>query len=81
MVGKNTSEAEKLKTIIDNSSIIKPKELENAIHRFMDGWLQWMTSDLRGEGEKRQAHSLVMEFLEANIKKQELILNGANSEE
>ena len=80
MIGKNNAEIEKLNTIIENSSIIKPKELENAIHRFMDGWLQWMTGDRRKEEEKKRAHSLVIEFLESNIKKQEVLLDGGDNE-
>lgn len=79
MVGKNLAEAEKLKTIIDNSNIIKPKDLENAIHRFMDGWLEWLTSDRRNDDEKNRAHFLVGEFLDSNIRQMDVILNGANN--
>ena len=79
--GKNNTEAEKLKTILDNSIIIKPKDLEHAIHRFLDGWLQWMTADRRSNEDKDKAHSLVKAFIETNIHGQELLLKGSINED
>ncbi len=81
LVGKNNTEAEKLKTILDNSIIIKPKDLEHAIHRFLDGWLQWMTADRRSNEDKDKAHSLVKAFIETNIHGQELLLKGSINED
>ncbi|MFT7157194.1 MAG: cell division protein FtsB [Parvicella sp.] len=76
LIGENSIEAEKLKTILDYSDIIKPKELENSIHQFLDGWLEWMASDRRNETDKQIAHVLVGEFIELNISLLEIETNG-----
>ena len=67
IIGVNNTEAEKLKTILNHSDLIKPKELENSIHKFLNGWLEWLSSDRREEDEKKKAHEIVDEFLSVNI--------------
>lgn len=68
MVGDNDTEAEKLRTIIEHTDVIKPKELEHSIVRFFDGWLEYLTYSKRDEKTKQNAHEVVKSFIEVNIK-------------
>jgi hypothetical protein len=68
MIGNNETEAEKLKTILDHTDVIKPKELEHSILRFLDGWLEYLSFTNRLENERENAHKVVSEFINVNIK-------------
>lgn len=69
---KNNTEIKQLNTIINHSNIIKPKQLENSIHQFLDGWLEWLTSDRRSEKDKQSAHNMVDEFIAINVQSKEI---------
>jgi len=75
LIGHNKTEAEKLRTILDNTIIIKPKELETTVNHFTEGWLEWLTSDRREETEKEKATIFVTQYVEINIKSSELNLH------
>lgn len=68
VVGDNETEAEKLRTIIEHTDVIKPKELEHSIVRFFDGWLEYLTYSKRDEKIKQDAHEVVNSFITVNIK-------------
>ncbi len=72
LIGENNTHCEKLQTILDQTTIIKPKEIENNIVQFLDGWLEWLASDRRNEVEKGEASQKVHEFIEINIKSLEI---------
>ncbi len=68
LIGDNETEAEKLKTILAHTDVIKPKELEHSILRFLDGWLEYLSYTNRVENEREKAHKVVSEFINVNIK-------------
>lgn len=68
VVGNNNTEIEKLKTIIAHSDIIKPKELEHSLLRFLDGWLEYLNFNNKPEAEKKNADKVVSAFITVNIK-------------
>jgi hypothetical protein len=72
-IGNNNTEIIKMETILANSDIIKPKELENSIQQFFNGWLEYLTFINRSENEKRNAANVVSEFINRNIKPREII--------
>lgn len=69
-ISQNKTEAQKLKTILDNTVYFENKYIEEAIHRFLGGWLEWLTADRRSDDEKNKAHDLVNKFLQENLNKQ-----------
>lgn len=71
--GSNNTEIEKLKTILDHSDIIKPKELEHSLMRFLDGWLEFLNFNSRDEAARQNAHNLVVEFIQMNVKPMEAL--------
>lgn len=66
-IGDNASELEKLKTILHHTDLIKPKELEHSLMKFLGGWLEFLAYDNRSETEKQRAHEIVSEFIQINI--------------
>jgi hypothetical protein len=73
LVSECDTEAQKLKTILEHSDIIKPKELEHSIMRFLSGWLEYLTYSNKPESEKENAHNIVSEFISVNVKPIELL--------
>jgi hypothetical protein len=71
-IGQNKTEAEKLRTILDHSDIINPKELENSIAQFMDGWLEWLAANKKADNLRQNAHQIVEEFISINVKSLEI---------
>jgi uncharacterized membrane protein (DUF106 family) len=71
-VSNNETEIEKLKTILSGMDIIKPRELEHSIVKFLDGWLEYLSFKHFAEDARRNAHNLVFEFINVNIKSIEL---------
>ena len=67
LMSNNDTEANKLKTIIDNTIIFPREEMEQVVVEFFKGWLEWLTSDKRPEGFKDHSHRLVKEFISINI--------------
>ena len=67
-IGINNIEIEKLKTILDHSDIIKPKELEHSIARFLDGWLEYLSFIEKPETDREKAHEAVTKFIDEKIK-------------
>jgi len=64
----NEKEINKIKSILDHSEIIKPKELELSLFQFLDGWLEWLNSDRRSPEEHDNAKQIVEVFVADNIK-------------
>lgn len=71
-IGENNTEIEKLKTKLD-SEIIKPRELEHSLMRFLDGWLEYLNFNNRPELERQNAHKTVDDFVTVNIKSLQII--------
>lgn len=67
-IGENDTEAEKLNTILAHADVIKPKELEHSILRFLDGWLEFLSYSNKAENERENALKIVNEFISVNIK-------------
>jgi hypothetical protein len=61
-------EINKIKTILDHSEIIKPRELESSLFQFLDGWIEWLNSDRRSHEEQENARQVVEIFIAENIK-------------
>jgi hypothetical protein len=67
-IGDNTTEAEKIKTILDHRDIIRPRELEHSIYQFLNGWLEYLSYAKRPDADHKSAHVLVDEFVALNVK-------------
>lgn len=66
----NEKEINKMKTTLEHSEFIKPKELEHIIYQFLNGWLRWLTANIQGrESHERQekAKKIVETFITENI--------------
>jgi hypothetical protein len=72
-ISSNENELNKIKIIIEESDIIKPKELELSLYQFLQGWLEWLTSDKRVHDEHETARHIVDSFISENIKSLHLI--------
>lgn len=66
-IARNDTEANKLKAIIDHTTILPSGEMERVIAEFFNGWLEWLTSDRKPEEFKERSHQLVREFITINI--------------
>ena len=75
-LSNNKKEINKMKTILDHSEIIKPKELELSLFQFLDGWIEWLNSDNRNHEEHENARQVVEIFIAENIKSFHLVNNN-----
>lgn len=64
--GINKSEITKLKDIIENTTII-PKEFEQYLFQFMQGWLHWMSANLHNEEKQSACKEVLNDFISKNI--------------
>lgn len=76
LIGQNETQATKIKTILDNTTIIKPRDLKQSLNKFLDGWLEWMTANRRKNEEIERAHQIVDNFINNNISYIENILGS-----
>jgi hypothetical protein len=68
---KNTAEINKLNELIDHTIII-PKELEQYLFHFMQGWLHWMSANLQNQTKQKECQDILSIFIDTNIRQIEL---------
>lgn len=64
---KNNGEINKLNELIDHTTII-PKEFEQYLYHFMQGWLHWMSANLKNQTQQKECEDILTVFILANIK-------------
>jgi hypothetical protein len=69
--GKILGEINKLNELIEHSTII-PKELELYLYHFMQGWLHWMSANLKNQSQQQECENILSVFIATNIKQVEL---------
>ena len=75
-LSNNEKEINKMKTILDHSDIIKPKELELSLFQFLEGWIEWLNSDNRSHEELEKARQIIEAFIVENIRSLQLLNNN-----
>jgi len=70
------SELNKLKTLLDHSEIIKPKDLELSLYQFLDGWLEYLNAVKKELSIQNQAKQIVDKFVSENIRSLHIINNN-----
>jgi hypothetical protein len=68
---KNKAEINKLTEIIEHTTII-PKEFEQYLFHFMQGWLHWMSANLKNQSQQIECENTLKLFMSNNIKQFEL---------
>lgn len=63
---KNIGEINKLNELIDHTTII-PKEFEQYLFHFMQGWLHWMSANLKNQTQQQECESIMTIFITTNI--------------
>lgn len=71
---KNRGEINKLKEIIEHTTII-PKEFEQYLFHFMQGWLHWMSANLKNQSQQQECQNVLNIFISANIRQIEFTNN------
>ena len=71
---KNKGEINKLKEIIEYTTII-PKEFEQYLFHFMQGWLHWMSANLKNQSQQQECQNVLNIFISSNIRKIEFTNN------
>ena len=64
---KNNIEINKLEEELNHTYII-PKEFEQYLHQFMDGWYHWMSASLHNESAKRECEVIVSTFIATTVR-------------
>ena len=64
---KNIGEINKLNELLDHTTII-PKEFEQYLYHFMQGWLHWMSANLKNQSQHKECEDILTTFIAANIK-------------
>lgn len=65
---KNTGEIRKLNDLVEHTTII-PKEFEQFLFHFMQGWLHWMSANLQNQTKQRECENVLTVFINENIKR------------
>jgi len=68
---KNKAEIKKLTELIEHTTII-PKEFEQYLFHFMQGWLHWMSANLKNQTQQLECENTLKSFMNNNIKQFEL---------
>jgi chromosome segregation ATPase len=63
---KNIGEINKLNELIDHTTII-PKEFEQYLFHFMQGWLHWMSANLKNQTQQQECEGIMTVFISTNI--------------
>lgn len=63
---KNIGEINKLNDLIDHTTII-PKEFEQYLYHFMQGWLHWMSANLKNQTQQKECEDILTVFISVNI--------------
>ncbi|MFA6151000.1 MAG: hypothetical protein WC716_06760 [Chitinophagaceae bacterium] len=69
---KNIGEINKLNDLVEHTTII-PKEFEQFLFHFMQGWLHWMSANLQNQTKQRECENVLTLFINENIKRIEPI--------
>lgn len=64
---KNIGEINKLNELLDHTTII-PKEFEQYLYHFMQGWLHWMSANLKNQTQQKECEDILTIFISTNIK-------------
>ena len=64
---KNIAEINKLNELIEHTTII-PKEFEQYLYHFMQGWIHWMSANLKNQTQQKECEAILTVFISANIK-------------
>ncbi|MBS1497122.1 MAG: hypothetical protein JSU03_00315 [Bacteroidetes bacterium] len=64
---KNIGEINKLNELIEHKTII-PKEFEQYLYHFMQGWLHWMSANLKNQTQQKECEDILTIFITTNIK-------------
>lgn len=70
---KNLGEINKLNELVEHTTII-PKEFEQYLFHFMQGWLHWMSANLQNQTKQRDCQTILTTFIETNIKTTEILI-------
>jgi hypothetical protein len=60
-------EINKLNDLIQHTTII-PKEFEQYLFHFMQGWLHWMSANLKNQSQQKECEGILTLFIAANLK-------------
>ena len=71
---KNIAEINKLNELIEHTTII-PKEFEQYLFHFMQGWIHWMSANLKNQTQQKECEDILTVFISTNIKPIEFINN------
>lgn len=71
---KNRGEINKLKEIIEHTTII-PKEFEQYLFHFMQGWLHWMSANLKNQSQQQECQNVLNIFISSNLRQIEFTNN------
>lgn len=63
---KNIGEINKLNELVDHTTII-PKEIKQYLYHFMQGWLHWMSANLKNQTQQQECESILTVFISTNI--------------
>ena len=69
---KNIGEINKLNDLIEHTTII-PKEFEQYLFHFMQGWLHWMSANLQNQTKQKECENILTIFITTNIKQIEYL--------
>lgn len=64
---KNIAEINKLNELIEHTTII-PKEFEQYLFHFMQGWIHWMSANLKNQTQQKECEDILTVFISTNIK-------------
>lgn len=64
---KNIAEINKLNELIEHTTII-PKEFEQYLYHFMQGWIHWMSANLKNQTQQKECEDILTIFISTNIK-------------
>ena len=71
---KNIAEINKLNELIEHTTII-PKEFEQYLFHFMQGWIHWMSANLKNQTQQKECEDILTLFISTNIKPIEFTKN------
>lgn len=74
-ISDNRVEAEKLRNIIDHHEIINPRDLRYGYNHFLNGWMEWLTSDRRTNQDKEEALMVVEKFVREHVEPMEKVVD------
>ena len=64
---KNIGEINKLTELVEHTTIV-PKEFEQYLFHFMQGWLTWMSANLQGQSRQKECENILTTFINENVR-------------